>query len=251
MPTHQFIIKLVLYLLLLLIALFGLKRVGLIALKLKWLLIFLATLTCYNAALIFGSMLLPIKLIYPELRWNWGGKLLAIMFWVATLLLLLRFKPGFTPANAGFTFKQRHGSIKPSLMVIMIMVLFFLFYMLNKGNGTFDRQTFWFQATMPGLDEEPMFRGLLLYLLTLAIPSKHYNVFGAPVNIAGLFLVTYFGFIHGLGQTDPWYQCLITILITGLIGFLLLWIRENTGSLLLPIIAHNLINIVVAQPIKF
>ena len=33
------------------------------------------------------------------------------------------------------------------------------------------------------------------------------------------------------------------IVVTGVIGLCLLWIRERTGSLLLPILVHNTINV--------
>ena len=100
-----------------------------------------------------------------------------------------------------------------------------------------------YQATMPGLDEELFFRGLFLAVLGAAVPSGGVNLFGARITVAGLLVTLLFGLGHGVGIEDgkPFVSW-IFIAVTAWFGFGLLWVRERTGSVLLPLLGHNLIN---------
>lgn len=96
---------------------------------------------------------------------------------------------------------------------------------------------------MTGLDEEAVFRGILLCFLSLVLVSARINFFGAHLNLAGLILVLLFGFWHGLQfLADAWSFSAIFFLSL-LFTVFLLWIRERTGSLVLPILTHNTINL--------
>src|SRR5690606_38722701 len=217
-----------------------LKLLGKVEIRWKWLLLSLALFILYFLAIIIG---IPLEPIFGQLSWNWGGKLLAIFLWMFALIATLRLKPGFKMADAGFTFRQHQGSIKPTLIVIVVTLTFHLLLTYALGGSSYDTEELWFQGLMPGLDEEPMFRGILLYFLTLALISSRINLLGAHLNLAGLLLVIVFGLAHGLQFAGgAWNFSAVSILITGLYGFVLLWIRERTGSLVFPIVAHNAIN---------
>ena len=43
----------------------------------------------------------------------------------------------------------------------------------------------------------------------------------------------------------------VSILFTCLYGLVFLWLRERTGSLIFPILAHNLANVVLTTPWPF
>ena len=43
----------------------------------------------------------------------------------------------------------------------------------------------------------------------------------------------------------------VSILFTCLYGLVFLWLRERTGSLIFPILAHNLVNVVLTTPWPF
>lgn len=209
-----------------------------------WLTLLLFLYAAYFLALIFGANLLPLREWWPDLQWNWGGKLVAILLWVMILHGLRTWKPGFVVADAGFTLRQHPGSLKPALMMILFIVLFQLLleYLSNDGSHT-DTETLLFQLTMPGLDEEPMFRGVLLYIAGLALAGPRFAVLGARMNWAGLLLVLLFGLVHGIAlQQGSWHVSPLVILVSGFQGLVLLWLRERTGSLVLPIVAHNLVN---------
>jgi membrane protease YdiL (CAAX protease family) len=218
-----------------------LKLLGKITIHWQWVALSLALYIAYFAALITG---IPLEPVFGPLDWNWGGKLLAILLWIVVLFATLIMKPGFILADAGFTFRQREGSATPSLVVMVAVLIFHLLLTYRLGGETYTTEELWFQALIPGLDEEPMFRGLLLYFLTLALVSVRISLFGASLNLAGLLLVFLFGLVHGLQFSDNiWSFSGLVFSITGLYGFVFLWIRERTGSLVLPILTHNAINL--------
>ena len=56
-----------------------------------------------------------------------------------------------------------------------------------------------------------------------------------------------FGLLHGVtAEGDEIQINLWAIISTGYVGFVLTWMRERTGSLLIPILFHNLFNVAMA-----
>ena len=198
----------------------------------------------YFLAVVMGSSIIPIGMVIPDLSYNWGGKIASIILWVILLFAFTKFNAGFKLANAGFTLRQKSGSFRPAMIVLVLFILLQLILSILLGDGpNYSMESLFFQATMPGLDEEPMFRGLLLYTLSLAVVSKEFNLGGAKINIAGLLLTLLFGLAHGvMFSNGEWHFSSLSILLTGGYGFILLWLRERTGSLVFPIVAHNLVN---------
>ena len=225
------------------LAIAALKFAGKVEVNPKWSLVSLALLASYVLAVVSGGHVIPVELVIPDPSWNWGGKILAIILLVAVLFATTRLKAGFTLADAGFVLKQKDGSTRPALIALGLFVLLQVLISLLDGGGAYDSEELWFQALMPGLDEEPMFRGLLLYFSSLAITSARTNVFGSPINVAGAALAVLFGLGHGVAfDGQEWHFSPFNILVTGLYGFFLLWFRERTGSLVFPILAHNIVN---------
>jgi membrane protease YdiL (CAAX protease family) len=98
---------------------------------------------------------------------------------------------------------------------------------------------------MPGLDEEIFYRGVGLALLNRAF-GKNQDLFGAKIGWGLIIISLLFGIIHGVHLTDQLELKvdLFSMLLTVASGFLLGWLRERSGSLVLPIAAHNLGNTV-------
>lgn len=106
-----------------------------------------------------------------------------------------------------------------------------------------DAETFAFQATMPGLDEELSFRGIEMALLARAFPTPR---FGLPVWLIPLIITTVIFtaghmiiFEHGT-LSVMWKDPLIEVLPMGLLLGLL---RISTGSLIAPLLSHNAANL--------
>jgi hypothetical protein len=100
-------------------------------------------------------------------------------------------------------------------------------------------ETWLYQATLPGLVEETVFRGVLLALADRAVAARHarWEVMGARIGWSGLLVTLSFLALHGIS--------LGTVLGVLPAALLYLWLRQRTGSLLLPIAAHNLWNLSV------
>ena len=221
-----------------------LAKMNRVSINSKWVAFSLVLFLTYFVVLLTGSEIIPVKKIMPDLNWNWGGKIAGIFLSLLVLFVLIRFNRDFKAADAGFTLKQKTGSITPAIIATILFVLLQLILSALLVDGPdYDVEELLYQASMPGLDEELMFRGLLLYAFSLAIISARFNFLGAQINVAGLILVLLFGLVHGvMYSSGEWYFSLISVLLTGSYGFILLWLRERTGSLIFPIVAHNLVN---------
>ena len=158
----------------------------------------------------------------------------------------VRFSKNISLADAGLTFRQREGSVGPALIAIALMIAFIIgLQMLANDGATLDTETLIYQATIPGIDEELMFRGLLLLGLSMAVTGKTWTLWGAPVGWAAILVTTFFALGHSIIVSDGEIQMIwIAMIYTAILGWALMWIRLRTGSILLPIIAHNATNFV-------
>jgi len=100
-------------------------------------------------------------------------------------------------------------------------------FMLPKTIG--QRVTFFFIAVTAGVCEEIIFRGATTYLL-LNIGVE------LPIWAIGVIGAVLFGLAH-------WYQGLSGIVTTGLIGYAMFNLYVQTGSLLVPMLLHFLIDV--------
>ncbi|HQU86281.1 MAG TPA: hypothetical protein PKY59_24340, partial [Pyrinomonadaceae bacterium] len=146
-------------------------------------------------ALIF--IVYQIMLILPKLaqvfnfiggNWNWDGKIFGILFGMICYFVFRKF----FSENDFFTFRQEKKNFKKTLIVAISSVLLVTLIASFTGSSEFDGETLAFQITMPGIDEEIMFCGILLGLLATALKEK-INFLGNP---AVLLTSVLFGFIH-------------------------------------------------------
>ncbi len=190
-----------------------------------------------------GFGLLPaLKIVAGHpLNWNWIGKVYAL---AGTLTVCLLWR-NLSMKEFGFTLRQPRGSLVPVCIAIgLICALQWGVSFLDGGGKHPDTETLLFQATTPGLEEEPLWRGLFLVLLNRAFQDARWSVAGAKIGWGAILSTFAFAVAHGLGYSDGAIQFSgETVLVVGAIGFLLAWIRERTGSLLMPVIAHNIGNL--------
>lgn len=131
--------------------------------SLRWLLI-AALLVAVNDVLLTSAYRLLPDLIGGE--WNWQGKLLALL---ATLAIAA--SPAFGFRRVGLTIAQEPGSLKTALPVAFLYCAIFVAIALAFPGGPSGREEIAFQLTMPGLEEEPFYRGILLFALDQASPA--------------------------------------------------------------------------------
>jgi membrane protease YdiL (CAAX protease family) len=170
-------------------------------------------------------------------RWNWSGQFLALAgaLWVASMLAR---RAGVAWQAMGFTWVQRPGSVRPALWVVAA-ALSLNVLLMNLSSFRLQGvppETWLYQATLPGLVEETVFRGVLLALLDRAFAARK-EVFGAPVGWGGVVVTLVFLTLH----------CVSVGTLLGVLpaALLYLWLRARTGSLALPILVHNLWNLSV------
>jgi hypothetical protein len=200
-----------------------------------WLIAFVATLALFIGLLVLPA-LLPGARVIGE-RWNWSGPLLALagVLWIAALLVR---RDVLSWQEMGFTWTQRSGSIRPALWVsAAALALNVLLMSLSRFRlPAVPLETWVYQATLPGLVEEAVFRGVLLALLDRAFSARK-QLFGAPLGWGGCVVTLAFLLLHGVRPGT-----LIGVLPAAL---LYLWLRARTGSLVAPVVVHNLWNLSV------
>ena len=167
-------------------------------------------------------------------EWNWQGKLLAL-----AVTLIVASRMGWR--EVGLTWRQRREGKALTWAVFALTVAVFAGIALMFDGESADAETMAFQWTMPGLEEEPFYRGVLLLAFDRALGVR--RTLGAELGWGGLLVSLAFGLAHafsidgGAVAFDPLFFAL-----TAGPSLLLLWLRARTGSLVLPIVAHNLAN---------
>ena len=223
----------------------AMRAAGLSGLRSGWLILSVSIYAVYMLAIMKGGAFIPLERYVGDMDWNWAGKIAAIASTLVMFALLALTTKSISPESAGFTLRQRKGSVLPALIMLAILTASIVALEILAADGrSLGAERLAYQATMPGLDEELFFRGLLLAALAAAVPSRGINLLGARITVAGLLVTLLFGLGHGVGIEDgkPFVSW-IFVVITGYLGFGLLWMRERTGSILWPLIGHNLINV--------
>jgi membrane protease YdiL (CAAX protease family) len=191
---------------------------------------------------------IPTPKLLAGLQWNWTGKIVAI----AVMAAAYAYLPRSIKTEVGLFARPKPPEWRSVLGVSLFTVLFFagchalVSFAFALPCIKPSAETLAFQATLPGLDEELAFRGILLAVLVAA--------FGEPWKIAGIALgwgalpiILFFGFAHGFdiaASHPPPIFIAVTMVITAVMGALLLWIKERTGSIWIAVIVHNLANVI-------
>lgn len=197
----------------------------------RWLVI-AALLVAVNDALLTRAYKLLPDVIGGE--WNWQGKLLALGATLAIAAL-----PAFGWRRIGLALAQAAGSIRAVLPVAALYCAFFVALAFAFPGNQASLEHAAFQLTMPGVEEESFYRGLLLFALDRAFTGRVRLLgvawgWGSVLSCLMFGLAHAFGFSHGAFSFDP-----LTMALTALPALIAVWIRLRTGSLLLPILLHN------------
>lgn len=184
-----------------------------------------------------------IKLDFIGIRGNWTGTLLCLV--LALIFIFSHSKQ--IREDIGFTQKFNKKTLKLGIWIFLGFLLVDLAYKLIyfPSGKEFDFQLFMFQATMPGLSEEILFRGILLWILGRAfIPSK--KVKGVYFGWGFVIVTFLFGMIHGVILTESMefrMNIEVIIYLTMISSLSLGILRKFSGNLILPTLGHNIINL--------
>lgn len=171
-----------------------------------------------------------------ESSWNWLGKVMSIFGMLAVASL-----PMFGFRRVGLTFTQRPNFRTPLIVFLGLMGLF-AYLAIADSNEMSDIEAIVFQWSMPSVDEELFYRGVLLLMMNEAF-TRRASIFGASIGYGGLLTSLLFGLAHGFGYSEQSFHFDPMIFaITGIPSLVLLWLRERTDSLLLPMLGHSASN---------
>ena len=206
--------------------------------SLRWLLL-AAGLVLVNDILLtrfYGAM----PGIFPSAEWNWQGKALALLATLAIAAL-----PAFGWKRCGITLHHAPGSLRASIPVVLVYLSIFVAVALVFPNDALSAETLAFQATMPGLEEESFYRGILLFALYEAFRGR-LSWLGIDWSWGAVLSCMLFGFAHALSYADgafgfDWAY----MAFTAIPSFLAVWLRMRTGSVLLAILVHNAGNLIL------
>ena len=198
----------------------------------RWLLVAVALFFLNDAALTRGYGVIP-DVIGGE--WNWTGKVLAL-----AITLAVASHPAMRWQRSGLTLRHNPGSLVSCAPIAILYCLFFLALALVFPNEPASAESMAFQLTMPGLEEEPFYRGVLLLALNEAFRGR-IRAMGIEWGWGAVISCALFGLTHAFGYSaENGFQFdALTMALTAVPSFLAVWLRERSGSLLLPIIVHN------------
>lgn len=197
--------------------------------RVRWLAVSLVMIVAHDYFLTNGYGHIPP--ILQGLNWNWTGKLMALGVGLIFVFLIGR-------KRCGLTLQHNSGS-GIAVLVCAVLTGVAIVSALIWGGGPGSPESIAFRLTMPGLEEEVFYRGALLASLSLAFPIR-WTVFGVETTPAFFLNSLIFGMVHGvwisssgLGFTTG------AVVFSTVSGLVFTWLRERTGSLLLPMYMHN------------
>lgn len=174
------------------------------------------------------------------LHWNWGGKLFSTVVIVGVMAAC----PA-TFAEMGVKASLGRG-LGAALICLGVMcgLDWGVSFAFADGFAMPDLEPLLYQATMPGINEELVYRGFGMAMIDRAFGDLRVDVLGAPIGFGAVLTSLFFGIQHGSGFAHGHFMVdAPTVALTGALGFLLAWMRARTDSLAAPMIAHNLVNV--------
>lgn len=200
----------------------------------RWLVIAALLVAINDALLTLGYGWLPDVV---GGTWNWQGKLMALAATIAVAAL-----PAFGLHRVGLTLSHTAGSVKAAAPVAAAYCGFFVVIALLFPADQPSAEDVAFQLTMPGLEEELFYRGILLFALDQAFRGRK-RFLGVDWGWGAVLSCLLFGMTHAFGYSDGAFSFdPLTMALTAIPSFIAVWLRLRTGSLLLPVLLHNLGN---------
>ncbi|WP_157236805.1 CPBP family intramembrane glutamic endopeptidase [Promicromonospora sukumoe] len=179
--------------------------------------------------------------IFEGLERHWQGKILDLL-WLAVLLGILH---RWARAEVGLRWRLEPGSARPAL--ILIGATFGLFAGLTVLSVALDwvpvepvsAEQLAYDATIPNLTEELIWRGVMLAVLVAVLPPTR-AVLGAPVGWAVVISSVAFGVGHAVlvDLEGAWSFSLAGGLFATAMGLVLGWVWSRTRSIWLAFLLH-------------
>ncbi|MGL5927638.1 MAG: CPBP family intramembrane glutamic endopeptidase [Dermatophilaceae bacterium] len=166
---------------------------------------------------------------------NWQNKTIAIVAVVA----LVWMSPALSFARIGLA-RPAVGSLRPVAVLFVVMFGLAVVGGLQFGSDVTGEEIA-YQFVMPALDEELVYRGVLLVILDRVVDIR-WRLGRCELGFGAIATTLLFGLGHGL-IVDIDGNLIVspeTFVMTGLLGFALVWVRVRTASLLPAMALHSL-----------
>jgi membrane protease YdiL (CAAX protease family) len=177
-------------------------------------------------------------------QWNWVGKGSALI----AELLFIAFIPGFNKTSFGVTTKINRTETKPLLIFCSVYFLFRVGLYAISDSATFaiNTETVLYQATLPGLQEELLYRGILLGLLNSVFVFPEIKFLKVHFGLATIITSLLFGLAHGINidQNFGFHFNYFVLFRTAFDGFLFALLTEKTKNIFPAIVFHNALNLI-------
>ncbi len=191
-------------------------------------------------------LFLPRISTFADLRWNWQGKILEFSL---ALLIIYGFK-GLTPRQTGLRLPKNNWAFIYAMLLGIMYVAGIVKFAIANGYPLPIHpsiETLFFQATMPGLAEEALYRGVYLAVLNNYL-GRAWSVLTVKFGW-GLVLVTLLFVLGHVVHYDRTAQQivynfeLIDLVQLSILGLTLAIIREKSESIWPAVVFHNICNV--------
>jgi hypothetical protein len=196
--------------------------------------LFVAALSC-DFTLYFGASV-PLLDIG---RWNWTGKFLA-----SVVGLCFIYAMPWSEARSLLGRGIRAPVIKLSAVLITLLSIQVAAQLYYQSSAEFSLETIAFQATLPGISEEIVFRAMLQGGLNAVLVQRR-RIWGVEVGWSMPLVALLFALGHGLYLDDNWLiQSDIRALAdTFACGLLFGYLVALTSTIWWAVGGHNLFNV--------
>lgn len=196
-----------------------------------------------TVCLMFSSMLFEVIPFWGG--WPWQSNLVEVL----GIVLLVALVPGFTAKRFGFQLSTRPRSWR-SLAICCILYIFIavpLTLWSVQWHLGFNARLpeYLFEAVLPGVVEELWYRGLLLSLLNEGF-GRPWKVGQTPFGWGGIIIIVLFGTLHGVAVSSKLsvHVYWSVMFLPGLVGIVLTWLKERSGSVWPGVVFHNFVDLV-------
>jgi uncharacterized protein len=172
---------------------------------------------------------------------NWPNFLhkLKVQLLAIGATLAIAALPSFGWQRCGLRLSQQPGSMKAATAVALLYCAYVTVIALIFPQGKTNAEEIAFQLTLPGIEEEIFWRGVLLLCLDRAFTGRR-QFLGVDWGWGAVLACFMFGLGHAFSFSDGCFSFdALTLALTALPSFVAVWLRLRTGSVLLPILLHN------------
>jgi membrane protease YdiL (CAAX protease family) len=201
---------------------------------------------CVIAWILASGLLYTLsnEVLFHGQQYNWVGKGVALVFEVAFVFAI----PGYSRKELGMGSRIEWTDASPILIVCgaYFLLRLLLYGASGMASAHIDAETVLFQASLPGLQEELLFRGIMLGLLNRIFPRPVWTFLKVRFGWAAVLTTIVFGLAHGvrLNENHGLSVNYVSFFRTAFDGFLFALLAERTKSIFPGVVYHNLLNLI-------